>query len=84
MKRDVLIGDEVEGFVLAKGSYIYYRTGQRHNCDRKCAAADHRYKHRIETPMYFEMTRKRPLIASPDKQIKIPAVGRSANNGKKS
>jgi hypothetical protein len=74
-----MIGDQVEGLLLSKGSYIYYREGQKHNCDPKCLASDHRYKHRIETPMFFKFSKKFPLLALPDRQIRIAGVGHSTD-----
>lgn len=44
--RKVMIGDQVEK--------IWYRKGQAHECDRDCAAADHRFVH--------VMDKKFPLI----------------------
>ena len=69
-----MIGDEIQGLVLAPGSYIEYRTGQRHVCDKDCAASDHQYKHRIDTRVRLRFTRKRPLMGAPNKQIFVPDV----------
>jgi hypothetical protein len=80
MKRGTkaaLIGDEVEGFILAKGSQILYRTGQPHRCDKKCLASDHRYKHRVEVPALFRFEKKFPILGTPDHEFRIPGVGRS-------
>lgn len=75
MSRKAIVGDKVEGFVLAPGSYILYQTGQKHRCDAECMAAGHKYKHKVEQRMIFRFTKKRPLMALSNGQVSIPDVG---------
>lgn len=75
MKARATIGDRFEGIVIPPGGYTLYQTGQKHRCPPDCAAAGHRYKHKIEKRTIFRFTKKVSFVALPDGRVSIPGVG---------